>query len=114
VLHGTGNARLSQVIASLRDATRTLGASTVDRSRSLGDIADEHAPILDAVRRGDAEAAARTMAEHLTHTGQLLLRQALAEDGGEPAEADALWEEIVGEPVTPERRTSPAGSRRAR
>jgi DNA-binding GntR family transcriptional regulator len=109
VLHDTGNARLFRVVTSLRDATRTLGASTVDRSRSLNDIADEHTPILEAIRAGDADAAARAMAGHVVHTGRLLLRQAVSENGGDPDDADALWDEIVGEtPLRRARRTPQA------
>jgi DNA-binding GntR family transcriptional regulator len=37
VLGATGNERLVATVDSLRDATVTLGASTLDRSRSMAD-----------------------------------------------------------------------------
>ncbi len=91
-LRSTGNRRLVLTVGALRDATRTLGASTVDRSRGLADIAAEHEPILTAVRDRDPEAAAEAMRVHVTRTGRLLVEQA-ADD---PDEAERLWHEIVG------------------
>jgi DNA-binding GntR family transcriptional regulator len=85
VLEAAGNRRLVDTVDRLRFVTVTLGASTVDRSRSLHDIAEEHAPILLALRDGDAQAAATAMRRHLGATGRLLLGQAA---GRPPAEAD--------------------------
>jgi DNA-binding GntR family transcriptional regulator len=48
ILAAAGNARPLRLIDSLRDTTRYLGASTVDRSRTLHDIHAEHVPIVDA------------------------------------------------------------------
>jgi DNA-binding GntR family transcriptional regulator len=96
ILRASGNQRLVATVGALRDTTRMLGASTVDRSRSLSDIADEHAPIARAIAAGDPDAAAARMAEHITHTGQLLVAQALRADGS-PADPQGLWCEVVGE-----------------
>jgi DNA-binding GntR family transcriptional regulator len=86
------NRRLAGIVGGLRDATMTLGASTVDRSRSLSDIAAEHEPILAALEAGDADAAAEAMRAHVAHTGELLLAQAAAENGiaADPEDIDLM------------------------
>ncbi|HEY1917549.1 MAG TPA: GntR family transcriptional regulator [Streptosporangiaceae bacterium] len=76
ILVTTGNDRMVALVDSLRDVTRMLGASTVDTSRDLPDIAAEHGPIIDAVAARDAPAAAESMSHHITHTGRLLVTQA--------------------------------------
>jgi DNA-binding GntR family transcriptional regulator len=95
ILEAAGNARLTVLVDSLRDATRTLGASTADRSRELGDITAEHLPIIAAIRAGDGAAAAEAMAFHVAHTGRLLVAQATAPGGpaaGAAAGGEAgLW-----------------------
>jgi DNA-binding GntR family transcriptional regulator len=88
LLASGANRKLVEVVANLRDATMALGASTVDRSRSLADIADEHDPILTALATRDPVAAAKAMRAHIAHTGELLLRQAAAENGSTPDPAD--------------------------
>ncbi|GAA4562242.1 GntR family transcriptional regulator [Planotetraspora kaengkrachanensis] len=88
LLTAGANRKLVSVAGNLRDATMTLGASTVDRSRTLADIAAEHEPILTAVEAGDADATGRAMRSHLAHTGELLLAQAAAENGVAAAPED--------------------------
>ncbi len=94
VLSASGNRRLAATVAQLRDVTLTLGASTVDRSRSLTDIADEHIPIRLAIGARDPDAAGRSMTAHLTNTGRLLVGQALQETG-DPRTLDDVWREVV-------------------
>ncbi|MER7504359.1 GntR family transcriptional regulator [Nonomuraea pusilla] len=89
LLQGGRNGKLVGIVDNLRDATITLGASTVDRSRSLPDIAREHEPILAALEAGDAEAVAAAMRSHIGHTGELLLAQAAAANGV-PVDPDDL------------------------
>jgi DNA-binding GntR family transcriptional regulator len=79
LLDAAGNGQLSAVVDGLRDRTLALGASTAGRSRTFLAIVDEHQPLLDAVRAGDAEAAAAAMREHLEHTRDLLLAQAIVD-----------------------------------
>jgi DNA-binding GntR family transcriptional regulator len=86
ILEAAGNSRLTALVDNLRDTTRTLGASTADRSRDLSDIAAEHVPIVDAIVAGDAAAAGAAMAHHLAHTGTLLVAQA-----GGMLDVDDLW-----------------------
>lgn len=94
IIASAGNSRLVRLVDSLRDLTRLLGASTVDRSRNLDDITQEHVPILDAIAAGDPAAAGRAMAHHVSHTGRLLVAQAVAEAGG-GLDADTLWSDVV-------------------
>jgi DNA-binding GntR family transcriptional regulator len=89
VLTAGGNAKLAEIVAGLRDVTVTLGASTVDRSRSLDDIAAEHEPILDALRARDGAAAEAAMRAHVVHTGELLVAQARLEAAPPPGTAAA-------------------------
>ena len=93
VLSATGNERLVATVDGLRDATVTLGASTVDRSRSLADVAAEHEPVLAALAAGDGGAAAEAMRRHISHTSTLLLTIAAAELGVEP---DPAGLELLG------------------
>jgi DNA-binding GntR family transcriptional regulator len=78
ILEAAGNARLAALVDSLRDATRTLGASTAGRSRGLADIAAEHAPVIEGIAAGDPAAAGRAMSRHIARTGRLLVAQATA------------------------------------
>lgn len=96
ILRTTGNARMVSLVGSLRDITRILGASTVDRSRDLDAIASEHEPIVAAIAAGDAATAGEKMMYHVSHTGKLLVAQAVAEAGGE-ADTEDLWAGV--EPV---------------
>lgn len=94
ILGTAGNTRLLRLIDSLRDTTRYLGASTVDRSRTLQDIYAEHVPIVAAIVAADPTAAGQAMSLHVTHTGRLLVAQAAAEaaDGTDP---DELWAQLM-------------------
>ncbi|MBB5132108.1 DNA-binding GntR family transcriptional regulator [Thermocatellispora tengchongensis] len=92
LLTAGANRKLVGMVDNLRDATITLGASTVDRSRSLADIAEEHEPILAALEARDPEAVAGAMRAHVSHTGELLLAQVATEAGvaADPADIDLL------------------------
>lgn len=70
-----GNPRLSQEVDRLRDSIQVRGVSTIDTTRTLADVAEEHTPIVEAVAAGDAAAAADAMREHLVRTASLLLDQ---------------------------------------
>lgn len=95
LLDAGSNRRLRSIVNHLRDVTRLLGASTVDMSRSLADIADEHEPIVRAIESHDPQGAAESMAAHLGHTGRLLVEQAVRETGSADS-PEALWSEVVG------------------
>jgi len=89
ILEAAGNSRLAALVDNLRDATRTLGASTAGRSRGLADITAEHVPVIDAISAGDPEAAAAAMSRHIAHTGRLLMAQAAAAKGDGPVTGTA-------------------------
>lgn len=69
------NGRLVTIVDSLRDQTRVRGISTVGRSRGLQAIANEHKTIQRAVKRGDSQAAADAMEQHILRTYNLLCGQ---------------------------------------
>jgi len=70
-----GNDRLAREVDRLRDSIQVRGVSTAARSRSLVEIADEHAPIVEAISAHDSQAAATAMRDHLTRTADLILAQ---------------------------------------
>jgi len=90
----SGNARLAEYVDSLRDLILTRGVSTVDRTRSLKEVVDEHHGILDAIAAGDAAGAAAAMKAHLVSTSSLLLHQ----EAGRDFSAGLGWEHLVAGP----------------
>lgn len=92
ILATTGNLRLVAIVDRLRDATQSMGASTMNRSRGLREIELEHVPIVVAIEQGDSDLAARSMREHLVRTGLLLIDD-VATASGEPAPGD--WPEAL-------------------
>jgi DNA-binding GntR family transcriptional regulator len=59
------NADLTTIYAGLLDRLRRYRTPSLDLRGGLARSIDEHQAILDAVRAGDAEAAARLLAEHI-------------------------------------------------
>ncbi|MCL3819684.1 GntR family transcriptional regulator [Aeromicrobium wangtongii] len=76
-----GNARLQAEVATLRDSIQARGATTIRRSRSMVELAAEHAPIVEAIGTHDPVAAAVHMEQHLVHTATLLMEQVSAVSG---------------------------------
>jgi DNA-binding GntR family transcriptional regulator len=64
----TGNQRLVDIVASLRDQARILGIHALAAAGTLRALAPEHRQILDAIRAGNGAQAERLMAVHLEHT----------------------------------------------
>jgi DNA-binding GntR family transcriptional regulator len=75
VLVAAGNHRAAAIIEQLRATTALLGPPTTATGRSLGEIHDEHRPIVVAVLDGDARAAEAAMRTHLEHTRRLLTQR---------------------------------------
>lgn len=75
-----GNPRLQAEISTLSDSIQARGALTIDRSRGMAEVAEEHAPIVEAIALRDPDGAASHMAQHLVHTATLLMRQVAAND----------------------------------
>lgn len=79
------NTALRDVLVGIQALLR----AWIRRAISIGDRAgslEEHMPILEAVERGDPEAAERAMAAHMRHAGERLER-ALAADADARGEA---------------------------
>ncbi|WP_433678702.1 GntR family transcriptional regulator [Nocardia sp. CA-119907] len=93
ILAAAGNNRSRTIVASLRETTRLLGASTAHATRSLRDIEHEHDPILAAIIDGDPDRAEEAMRIHLVNTGKLLVRQAIRD--GKQLYADDIWANAV-------------------
>lgn len=86
--------RSAKILAQLRAHTRILSDSTVRKYRTLEHVQSEHEPIVQAIEQQDPERAAKEMATHITATGRLLLRQAIAAKGDAAdleAEVDRIW-----------------------
>jgi DNA-binding GntR family transcriptional regulator len=92
ILEAAGNTRLAVFVDSLRDLVLTRGVSTAGTSRTLRDIADEHAPILEKIEARDADGAASAMQSHVLHTAQLLIKQ----EFGAGTDAVDAWSAEVG------------------
>ncbi|KAB8195094.1 FCD domain-containing protein [Nonomuraea phyllanthi] len=62
-----GNVHLVQVVRDLRNRARLYGLSQLAERGTLGDSAREHLTLLDALKRGEAEAVGQIMREHIGH-----------------------------------------------
>nr|WP_241732822.1 GntR family transcriptional regulator [Aeromicrobium phoceense] len=85
------NPRLEAEVTRLRDSIQARGVSTFGRSRPLGEVAAEHAPVAEAGAAREPEAAAARMSAHLERTGTLLMRQV----AGPGETVDPGWAEDV-------------------
>ncbi|AMY18441.1 MULTISPECIES: GntR family transcriptional regulator [Nocardiaceae] len=94
ILNEAGNKRIAEYVGSLRETTRLLGASTMQRTRSLRDVHEEHRPIIEAIRERDGDAAGRMMYEHLVATGRLLVAQAVDAQRS-TADPERIWADVV-------------------
>lgn len=96
VASASRNPRLEAEVARLRDSIQARGVSTFGRSRPLAEVVAEHAPVAEAIGAAEPEAAAARMADHLRHTGTLLMGQVAS--AGE--EVDPGWADDVGAAVS--------------
>jgi DNA-binding GntR family transcriptional regulator len=87
-----GNQVLSEILAELVSRS-SLIIATYGRGKQSDCSADEHGRLIEALRQGDADKAAATMAEHLNHIESLLN---LTSD--EPVEPADLRSILLGEP----------------
>ncbi|MET0700662.1 MAG: GntR family transcriptional regulator [Mycobacterium sp.] len=94
ILDAAGNARARDIVRSLRESTRLLGASTADRTRSLCDIDAEHRPVVAAIIAGQPGQATEAMRRHLTSTGKLLVAQAIRDQGSD-LDCTTVWADAV-------------------
>ena len=73
LLRASGNTRAASIVDDLRATTALLGPPTTATGRSLREIHDEHAPIVDAVVAADADTAEDAMRGHLVETRSRLV-----------------------------------------
>ena len=67
-----GNARLHEVFLRHVPMLRALLRLDERVYRSLGDVANEHLPLVEAIEAGDADEAARIAEAHCDHAGDLI------------------------------------------
>jgi DNA-binding GntR family transcriptional regulator len=96
ILDAAGNTRAREIVRSLRESTRLLGASSADRTRSLFDIDAEHRPVVTAIIDNQPARATDAMRSHLTSTGQLLVAQAIRDQDSE-LDSATVWAEAVNQ-----------------
>lgn len=94
ILEAAGNTRSREIVRSLRESTRLLGANTAERTRTLCDIDAEHQPVITAIVANRPAPAAEAMRAHLTSTGRLLVAQAIR-DQGSALDSAAVWAAAV-------------------
>lgn len=68
LLSETGNSRLVEMVATLRDQTRLHGLTRLRGSHELLSSAKEHRALIELIEAGDVPAARELMARHLRHT----------------------------------------------
>jgi DNA-binding GntR family transcriptional regulator len=73
LLNGCPNSRLRAIASGLRDSAELYRRWSVPLSAERRDVAAEHRAVLEAVVDRDADQAASTLKEHISHTTQLLL-----------------------------------------
>jgi DNA-binding GntR family transcriptional regulator len=68
LLSALGNERLVEMVSRLRDQTRLYGVELLAREGQLEASAHEHRDLIEAIRRGDADAVRTLVTRHLRHT----------------------------------------------
>jgi GntR family transcriptional regulator, gluconate operon transcriptional repressor len=68
----SGNARLHEVFTRYVPMLRALLPLDERIYSSLGDVAQQHLPVVEAIERGEAEAAAARAQEHCDHAAELI------------------------------------------
>jgi DNA-binding GntR family transcriptional regulator len=71
-----GHRRLSRQFALVEGQIRMFIASSNALLPTQRDVIAQHAPLVEAIGRGDADAAERGMREHIASEGRLLIEQA--------------------------------------
>ncbi|TQC49899.1 GntR family transcriptional regulator [Rhodococcus sp. WS4] len=94
ILDAADNGRARAIVKTLRETTRLLGATTAEQTRTLADIDNEHAPIIDAIVAGDPDEAEAAMRTHLENTGRLLVTQALR-TAESTQSVDEIWSAVI-------------------
>ncbi len=64
IVEASGNRTLEELWQSLHVDVRTT-ITLIKHADDLGDVAESHVPVLDALAAGDADVAARALREHI-------------------------------------------------
>lgn len=91
ILAAAGNTRSRDIVRSLRESTRLLGATT---ARRLADIDAEHQPVIAAIIDNRSDDAVEAMRAHLTSTGRLLVADAVRDQSSD-LDSDEVWADAV-------------------
>lgn len=67
LLELAGNARLVEIVRSLRTSSRLYGLRTLTEGSALFDSSHEHAELLDVIEAGDADGAESVIRRHIGH-----------------------------------------------
>lgn len=70
---GSGNRRLQDIVATLRDQAHRVRMTTLGLRPKPVDSNDDHRAVVEAIRRGDAEAAWRAHHDHRSRSGRMLV-----------------------------------------
>lgn len=90
IWHAAGNSRLAQFMDNLGGQLRFGSGSSSRIPGRIADALEEHAAIMDAVARGDAERAERLSREHVRRAASAFgYGAALAHDTEDPVPSDA-------------------------
>ncbi|GII95128.1 GntR family transcriptional regulator [Sinosporangium siamense] len=73
ILRASGNRRLADMVAGLRETVVLHGRTTVPAARAVAQVIAEHTAIATAIVAGDQAAAERAMRHHLATTTGLLI-----------------------------------------
>lgn len=91
ILAAAGNARSRDIVRSLRESTRLLGATT---ARRLADIDAEHRPVIEAIVENRPDDAVDAMRAHLASTGRQLVAEAVRDQNSD-LDGDEVWADAV-------------------
>lgn len=88
IYSAAGNETLSHIGLELRDFIRRFSREAFERAPRVAAVLEEHEALVDAIERGDAEAAERLAREHLRSAREYLtrlhVRKTLGVDGDDP------------------------------
>lgn len=96
ILESAGNDYARKIVDTIRDATRLVGASTIENQRSLIEVFDEHLPIIEALEQRNGDAAAQAMERHIRQTGLLLLQKTVQQSADTTSTVEELWAKVAG------------------
>lgn len=70
---GSGNRRLQDIVSTIRDQAHRVRMATLNLRPKPVDSNDDHRAVVDAIRRGDSDAAWRAHYDHRRRSGRMLV-----------------------------------------